>query len=602
MTMSKLGRPPKEQPKLRDFAKTKKLALQSIVKRGLGFFVDHHVSTKGGKMSFLYMPYLYKIYKDMNPMIIVQSSVQTGKSEWALIKGLSCVYLGLNVFHVFSTGEAKNSFVKSRINELCDRVPIYKNMEKDDRRNMYLRHMGKANWKFVISNSKSHFDEFPADVVIVDEYDSCNVENIPLADTRMENSDYKLKFLIGNPTVTNTGINVFYEDSTKNEWHFKCVECGKSFPADFFKIVTREIVDKDGNHIAYKLYDEEWNENLERDIYIKCIYCNCLQERKVGKWIAKNPESKISGYLISKIMKLNAKISEMWRELKDAEGNEYKMQIFYNKTLGRTYEGTGAKVTPAMLDRLTYDYVTKDMSSKPTIAGMDVGSKFDLQIDISAKHEGKRKRLLLNVFRCDSLDDVKDKIEEFNIKTLCVGIKPERHLMKTFREDMFGKCNVILIEETGSTSGTLKLQGFKENEDEGTITVDRTWLLDESMKNIKLKFNILPKEYRGLLGGYWLKSMEAITRIYQNDKEEYKWSKADNDHFRFADAFSMLAWMKTQDAILMGDDVKKTETKKTTDGRGNRIIPEKKSRVERIGIMKRRFGLGRKSEGRLFRK
>ena len=207
--------------------------------------------------------------------------------------------------------------------------------------------------------------------------------------------------------------------------------------------------------------------------------------------------------------------------------------------------------------------------------------------------------MLLNVFRLNSLEEVKEKIAEINIKTMCVGIKPERHLMQNFRKDMFGICNVILVEEVEGRSGDLKMIGFKEKEDEGAITVDRTWMLDESMKNMKHRMDILPKQFRSLLDGYWLESMESITRVFQNEKEEYKWSKADKDHFRFASSFSMLAWMKTQDAVLLGDDMQKSETRKRADSewKGNRTIEPQKERRERIGLIKRRTGIGGRAIG-----
>ena len=573
----------------------KRIASKDIVNTCMMFFDGHHLSTSHQKMSFDKMKYLLQIYFDESSEIIVMSSVQTGKSEWALMRGFACMDLGLNVFHVFSTGEAKYSFVKGRIDELCDSVEIYKNMENDDRRNKYLRSMGKANWKFVISNSKSHFDEFPADVAIVDEYDSCNSENMSLIDTRLENSKYKFKYYVGNPSVDNFGISKPFKAGKQYEWFFKCVRCGCKIKADFFKCVIKEIKDKDGNHVAFQLYDSEWNENLDRDIMINCGQCNFVQERpNNGFWVQMNKSGKIASYHISKLIKLTSKVSELWLDLKDAEGNEYKMQVFYNKKLGLPYSGTGSKVTKEMLDRLVYDYTTRESSTKVCIAGLDIGDKFDLQIDMSARHDGKRKKLFINAFRCGTLDEVKEKIELFNIRTLCVGIKPERHLMQKFREDMIGICDVILIEELDTRGGNLKLLGFQEDSDLGVIKIDRTWMLDEAMKNMRMKFNILPKGYEGVLGGFWFESMVSITRIFENDKEEYKWSKADNDHFRFADAFSMIAWMQTQEAVLFAENKTQEEPERKRTFRKD--YSEYNEEYANNPIRKKRFGIRKRDD------
>jgi hypothetical protein len=226
--------------------KLRKMMLDRIVAKSLDFFMHHHRSTSDTPMSFKDMPYLKQIYLDASPQIALMSSVQTGKSEWALIKGFACVDLGLNVFHVFSTGEAKTSFVRSRINDLCDRVQVYKDMEHDSKRNTYLRSIGRAHWKFVLSNSKAQFDEFPADASMVDEYDSCNEENIPLIDTRLENSNYKFKWNLGNPTVDGYGIAYFFRHSTANEG----ITCARNAASISWPISCRRWSTRSGTRTA----------------------------------------------------------------------------------------------------------------------------------------------------------------------------------------------------------------------------------------------------------------------------------------------------------------------------------------------------------------
>jgi hypothetical protein len=325
---------------------------------------------------------------------------------------------------------------------------------------------------------------------------------------------------------------------------------------------------------------------------MKCSYCAHLQNRGPGMWKVGNADAAISGYHISKLMKLNSPIYELWDECSKASGNDYKTQVFYNKKLGLPYAGTGSKLTADMLDKCTFDYLAKLSSTKDTCAGLDVGSKFDMQIVISAHNEGRRKRLVLNALRLNSMDEVKAAIDTYNIKTMCVGIKPERNLVKSFREEMYGKCDIIMVEELEGRSGALKIHGYRDSEDEGVVTVDRTWMLDETMKQVRHKNIIVPKNFRSIIDGFWIKSMESITRIFENEKEEYRWSKAVDDHFRFADAFSMLAWMRCQDVVIIGDDFRAPQEPRQRSGLSE---AESKSqcRADSVGIIRRRYGINR---------
>ncbi len=571
---------------------TKELILKRIVNTGMYYFKECHKSTTNKKMTFRNMPYMYDIYKDPSPEIVVMSSVQTGKTEWLLIKAFAGLECGLSVFHVFATMQSKNSFVKSRINHLCDKVPEYQKLERDDKRNKYLRHIGNAAWRLANSKSSTDFDEFPADIEIVDELDSCDQENIGKAKDRLDKSKYKFKWQVGNPTVKNIGTAQEWEKSTKNEWHFRCKECNELMIADLFKIVIDEKTDNEGNHISYELFDTEWDG--QRDIYIRCYHCGALQERGKGKWIAGEKKAKISGYHISKIMKYDAPISELWEELKEAEGNEYMMQLFFNKRLGLPYEGVGSKVTLGMLKQAEGEYTAvqslagnswiaesagKKTEEIHTIAGVDVGEKIDIEIDLPIKVDKKRKRMMLHVARCKDFKEIEDKIAQFNIRRLVIDAKPEVRTVQDFQERMYGKCDVVRAEIVHARQGDLKLAGFKEKEDEGTLQIDRTWLLDETLKTIKSKEFITPKGHESLLDGFWAESMCSITRIYNNEREEYIWSKS-HDHFLFANAFCMIAFRQTIEPVVIGN-IKQTEQEKQ----------QHEPRKGMIRGMKPRFGL-----------
>ena len=136
--------------------------------------------------------------------------------------------------------------------------------------------------------------------------------------------------------------------------------------------------------------------------------------------------------------------------------------------------------------------------------------------------------------------------------------------------------------------------GFKEKEDEGILTVDRTWMLDESMKAHRLKQVMIPKGWESLLEGFWAESLCSITRIFDNEKGEYHWSKAGIDHFRFSDSFCNLGFLKSGVAIAIGEieDMKRDA--------GFKDDPDLKpvEQAPSVGIFQKKFGLQRKRRRR----
>lgn len=596
--------------------------MRDICKLKREMFLKHHVNTKGNKMTWMNYPYMMKIYKDTSPQVVVMSSVQTGKSEESLIHAFACLRMGLSVFHVFSTDIAKNAFIKSRVEDLCDKVPYYQEMERDVVRNKYLKAMGNAEWKFAISGTRRHFDEFPADVVIVDEYDSCNQDNVKLADGRMENSRYKFKRIIGNPSIKNFGVSEMYDKSNKKEWHFKCYGCGEFFPADFFKVVVKEILDEDNNHLRYELYDKEWAPDMKRDIYMCCPHCGCLQDRNKwnkdsrivkydGKWIAEAPDVTLwTGYHISQLMKLNSKISDLWRELIDAEGNDYKLQVFYNRLIGLPYEGTGSKITMELLDTcaIGYSEFKQGQSHGRAVAGIDVGKYYDMHIDLPIKEKktGKKRKMFLHACRCESLTEVKDKLKQFNVGTLYIDAAPEYNAIQEFQEEMYGICDVWRVQITRARTGNLKLQGYRIDEEEGCMTVDRDWLLGEGMRSVKENIDLIPESYAQICNGFWAESLCSVTREYDPDDEQFHWSKAEGlDHFRFAHAFSFLAFLDSREPVLIDDlgvviGIKPSQeaTQEEQDRAKRKLerIQKMKNIQQEAGIIKTRVGIRRMRE------
>jgi phage terminase large subunit GpA-like protein len=116
---------------------------------------------------------------------------------------------------------------------------IFKDAEYD---NMSVKQVGNASIFFAVSNSRNNFTSFPADDLIIDELDECNLENIEMAPERLAFSRDPQEIRVANPTYPEIGIDWEFQKSDKKYWHIKC-PCGHVFVPDFFKNVVRQIKD-----------------------------------------------------------------------------------------------------------------------------------------------------------------------------------------------------------------------------------------------------------------------------------------------------------------------------------------------------------------------
>ena len=58
-------------------------------------------------------------------------------------------------------------------------------------------------------------------------FDRCDQKNVLMVDDRLSASQYRTKFIIANPTVTDYGIHKLWKDSKQYEWFVKCPHCGE---------------------------------------------------------------------------------------------------------------------------------------------------------------------------------------------------------------------------------------------------------------------------------------------------------------------------------------------------------------------------------------
>jgi len=567
----KQGDPDKAAQLLLSTGNEKILVARNIIKiinKTWDLAVNYHLNNKAQRLEFDNFKHMKEIYHDKRRKIVIKSCVQSGKTEWLIVESIAMAYYGLAVFYVLPKSDLITTFVQNRIDKSIKLTPAYKDMHRESygkASSVKLKHFGRGVIKYASSNVISDFIEFPADVVIVDESDRCNLDNIKYAVDRTEKSDYRLERYVGNATIKGYGLDLLFENSDQRCWSVDCPECKLTQPITFFDNVVNHEGETD-----YKLKDKEWDESSGRDIKLYCKTCGAEISRENGRWVKYNPGGKYSGYHISQMIIPWKSVESIWTRFIEAMGSEIELQHFYNSVLGLAYSGTGSQISIDILNNCIRDiwmlpdkYEGKD---KVTM-GVDVGTRFDVRIsqiirelpyDCEMKYkegdaeyadevESKliKKRLMLYVGKVKTKLEIVELAKRYKVNVMVMDAMPEKRAVEEIRDivenDSGISCDCWFAyrssNKTGATGKEFKIDYLNRE-----INVDRTWILDLSLRHLKERINILPVHAPDLLGGkYYTEMKEPVRKLEDSgNKQYYVWTKG-NDHQRDADTYDIMA-------------------------------------------------------------
>jgi hypothetical protein len=536
--------------------------LLQIRETRLEFALEHHVNTRGDRMDFVHYPHIRALYESTSNEMVLQGSVQSFKSEWAVIDHFATAYNGLSVFYVVPKYEARNTYVQNRINKCVENVAEYKKIiGAGFFDSVALKSFGRGTVKYVGSNVLADFKEFPADMIVVEEVDECDAENVNYALDRLRASPYQFKRYLGNPKHKGYGINAFFLRSDQREWEVPCKECLKFSQLDWFETVVQVVLDREGAVVDYTLRDTDWEPGCKRDIRCICTHCGGELDRasESGTWTPTKPDSSIEGYHISMLCSLINSVAGMWDRFKRAIHDPAKMQQFYNSDLGLPYSAMGNKVTETLLANCSEEdyefeidpdgscaHVAGDAHPGPCSMGVDVGGNFDVRISYL---EARGHRRAVYIGKVKNIDDLYDMIDRYNVERVVMDSMPEIMMAQEFQE--VAVCDVWLCSYRGEGKDRRRSYDTRNR----MVFTDRTEALDRSFAQLKRRQNILPTNFPLILKGQYASEMcMPVREIIENDKGDsrYEWSKG-KDHQRHCDTYDMLAAMLMMDSVV--DDV-----------------------------------------------
>lgn len=477
---------------------------------------------------------------DESPRQVIKKCVQVGISELLVCDTFARADHGLRVFYVLPTIELRNVFVRDRVDRPLLTVPYYRGRVRRNKGlkdvvevdNVGLKSFGeKGLMLFVGSNSKVSFLAFPADKIIVDEFDKCHQDNLSLAEDRIVASDYKHRIDVSTPTVEGKFIDELYGKSDRKRWLIQCEHCGERQELDFFVNVIRETGDRE-----FELLDRDWKENTNGDVRVFCKKCGrSLNRLAEGEWVAEYPERSLSGYAVSQLFSLHLTVAKIVKTFEEALLNESLLQRFYNSILGLAYTASGSKLTKAILDECVKAGQNYNMPSRSehTSMGVDVGTLLHV---IISDHPTENARRPVYIGTVRGFDELHTLISLYGVDDCVIDYEPERREAKRFQEN--ANCRVWLCDYAPSS----RIEEITIDHEKQMIVADRTQVLDGFVADVLGCRVLLPANAPSLVNGDFYAQLCAPTRVFEEATGQYRWVEGSKpDHFFHTGAYERLA-------------------------------------------------------------
>jgi hypothetical protein len=499
-----------------------------------------------GPWNFDHHPWLREMHDSKAEMNVGQKAAQMGFTEWALnvtffkidVEGEDCLY-------ILPSSDDASDFSASRFDPALEASPYLRDMFSDVR-NVGHKRAGQFNLFVRGSRSRSKLKSIPTGFIVFDEVDEMMQENIPLAMERQSGQVRKQVLMISTPTLADIGINQHYNQTTQEEFFFKCPHCSKlimlSYPDSL--VITAE---------------EKLDQKIKQS-HLICTECKGVLPHgdkvdflSTGRFVPQHSDRDWRGFTVSQLYSCTVSPVDLARAYFDGLRDPTAETEFFNSKLGLPHMVDGAKVSDTDLVNCTGGYRKgkhsesgKDVTRGRVITmGVDVGKWLHVEIDawdlpehptpgLEVNDEAKPTMILEDTFK--DFSDLNRLMIEYGVWFAVVDRHPETRMAYKFACDFWGR--VLLCMYGKGVSGKQTQLGAEE---ERTITVDRTSWLDLSLGRFKTRSIKIPVD----TSFDYKRHVKDLTRVYEMDAYGNPVGRyvttTNNDHFAHARNYSEIA-------------------------------------------------------------
>jgi hypothetical protein len=379
---------------------------------------------------------LKAIYADPHQHVAIIKPAQRGVSEYAInLTGFALdrgarVWTddekdGLNVAYIFPKKEALGDFSKERLSGMARESPYLTQLfgGGDSEFNAVTFKQVRESFLYLRGGwSTSALKSFPADVLILDEYDEMASSAAALARRRLNASSVRRELDISTPSVPGLGIHRMFLDSDQHRY-FQRHRCGARVLYDFLRDVRVRGV-------AHDEWGEWPSEEIRRHpVTLACPECGgaVSDEERVseGRWEAQAPDVMgLRGYWVPPLAFPSVDLLRLAAAAVNPD--PFERQQFFQSDLGLPYAVAGAKITVEQVLQLASPLENGKLPKcrwlDPTM-GVDIGFKKHWKASATSSVDGRR--YTLGVGSVDSWEDLDGLMRHFRIRRCIVDAQPD---------------------------------------------------------------------------------------------------------------------------------------------------------------------------------
>jgi len=343
---------------------------------------------------------------------------------------------------------------------------------------------------YIAAAIESAATSIDADAVFVDEIDLSDQKMIALLNSRMQNSDWKLKQQFSTPTFPAYGVHQTYELSDKHVFMRKCGSCGTWNEPTF----SRKHVHIEGlDHSVDELTDIEavHTPNIDfNNCYVKCENCHSpldMKDYSLTEWVATHPSiTEYRGYKVSPFSTDRLPPAYIVKQLIQYKGKEF-VRGFYNTTLGEPYSDGTMQISHDLIAWSFKDTspIQPSVGENPVWVGIDMGQVCNIILGTGSNKDNMQPFAFMTVPVRGLTKAVQDILDNFNVAGGLIDRQPYTPKSEEIMQLSKGK----IIPAQYSSRSSVKLDDFKDVE---YFQLDRTGSLDyvhTRMKRMDMKFN-----------------------------------------------------------------------------------------------------------------
>jgi len=437
-------------------------------------------------------PFQTQILNDMHLNLCCIKPSQVGLTEGQIRKALAFLMRnqGTSLIYTLPNEAMYTRISDARIRPIVQTDKVFNGptVMKPIRRKD-LMEIGRSKL-YIAAAIESAATSIDADAVFVDEIDLSDQKMIALLNSRMQNSDWKMKQQFSTPTFPAYGVHQTYELSDKHVFLRKCGACGHHNEPAF----NRNFV-----HVGGLPHDVDLLTDIEavhiphidfKDCYVKCEKCHSpldMKDYSLTEWVATHPSiTEYRGYKVSPFSTDRLPPEYIIKQLIQYKGKEF-VRGFYNTTLGEPYSDGTMQISHELIAHAFKDVsplLPSIGSDRPVWIGIDMGQICNIILGTGTNKNNMQPFSFRTVPVRDLVKEVKQIMKDYNL----VGGLIDRQPYTPKSEEIMAISNGKIVPAQYSNRNSAKLNDFKELE---YYQLDRTGSLDfvhTRMKRMDMKF------------------------------------------------------------------------------------------------------------------